>query len=111
MVMHYLKDRQFRPVVCKRHSFESQVQNGLGLSPARMFELAQKGIPVSSQLSAAVYDEGVSVLDFEPPLEHTRGVDIGDLWEARENLKTKVRSLKQRVKSGEIEPIVEQAGA
>lgn len=107
----YVKSRVSRFSFIKRHEFEEDVQNGLSVTPQRMLELTNKGIPISSQLNALVFDEGVSALDFEPPLECTRGVDLADLWEARENLKVKVRKAKQRVASGEIKPIVEQAGA
>lgn len=111
MQLKYLKNRKDRFSVCKRHSFESDVQNGLSVTPQRMLDMAERGIPISSQISGAVYDEGVSALDFEPPLECRRGIDLGDLYEARESLKSKVRKAKQRVASGEIKPIVEQAGA
>ena len=106
-----VKSRQDRFCCPKRHEHESQVKNGLSVTPSGMLDMAQKGIPITSQLNGNSYDDGVSELDFMPPLECTRGVDIADMWEARENLKSKVRDAKQRVARGEIKPIVEQAGA
>lgn len=107
----YSKTRNSRYCAPKRHDYEAEVQSNLSITPSKMLEMAEKGIPVSSQLSGLSFEEGVSKLDFEPPLEHRRGVDMADLWEAREDLKVKVQKAKQRVASGEIYPIVEQAGA
>lgn len=72
----------------KRMETESVVQNGLSVTPAQMYEMVQRGIPVSSQNLGLTYDPGASDLkDFEPPLEFRRGVDICSLWETQQEIK------------------------
>lgn len=74
------------------HAEEPIVQNGLAVTPSQMLEMTERGIPITPQNLGLIYDEGVSKLDFEPPMEFRRGVDICDMWEHRENMKSKVRS-------------------
>lgn len=78
-------------VNCRRFDDEEIVQNGLAVTPSQMLELAQKGVPISPNNLGLGFEEGVSDLDFEPPLNYRRGVDLGDLFEAREDVKSKVK--------------------
>lgn len=82
-----------QPVVKSFHrdSTDEPVQNGLAVTPSQMLELSQRGIPVAPNNLGLGYQEGVSDLDFEPPLNYRRGIDIGDLYEAREDIKSKIR--------------------
>lgn len=87
----------------RRKDYERVVQNGLAVTPSDMQVLAAKGIPVSPQNLGLGYQDGVSKLDFQPPIEYTRGVDINDLWEARQQVKDKVRRAKGKLT--EVQPV------
>lgn len=91
MIRRYLYNREVRYSAPKRQFDEDVVQNGLAVTPAEMMQMAEKGIPVSPQNLGLTYQEGVSKLDFTPPLEYTRGVDMNDLWEAQRDVKAKFR--------------------
>lgn len=67
------------------------VQSGLGVTPSQMLELTKRGVPISPANLGLTYQEGVSRLDFTPPLEYQRGIDIGALWEARQDSREKFR--------------------
>lgn len=92
---------------CVRTNDEPEVQSGLAMTPAQMFDMALKGLPVTTHNLGVTYDEGYSKLDFEPPLEYRRGVDIGDLYEARMDAKSKMRKLRD---SGQFERAVIKEG-
>lgn len=82
MITRYLTKCRDRFVAPQRRENEPIVQNGLAITPTDMYELQQKGIPISVPSLGELYDEGYSNLDFTPPLEYTRGVDLNDLYEA-----------------------------
>lgn len=65
-----------------------------------MEQLTLQGIPVNNQNIGLGYEEGVSRLDFTPPLEYARGVDIADLWNARQDIKHKLRVNKKNMDVG-----------
>lgn len=71
--------------------YETPVQSGLAVTPAQMLDLTARGIPISPANLGLQYDSGYSDLDFNTPLEYTRGVDIGQLWEERENAKQRIK--------------------
>lgn len=85
---------------CVRHDGEQDVQSGLAMTPSQVMKMAEKGLPITTRNLGITYDEGYSQLDFDPPLEHRRGVDIGDLFEARMDSKAKLRGLRN---SGQLE--------
>ena len=85
--------------ICKRHGTDRDVQDGLAFTPARMLELAEQGIPVSTQTAASTFDDGYTQLEFEPNLELQRGIDMADLWEAQQNVRAKIRSAKVQPKT------------
>lgn len=90
---------------CVLTSEEPIVQNGLAVTPSEMLELTNRGVPISPNNLGVIYEEGSSNLDFEPPLEHQRGIDITDMWEHREDVKSKMKSkeFKNLLKSVENE--------
>lgn len=79
---------------CKRQPFEQPVIDGLSISPYQMMEMAKEGTPISTSNLGLTFDEGFSELDFQPDLEHRRGVDIADMWNAQQDFKSKVRKAK-----------------
>lgn len=69
---------------------EQVVQNGLAVSPGNMLELTKQGLSISSQNQSQLYvDEGDFGIDV--PLEFQRGMDMADLWNARADVREKVR--------------------
>lgn len=79
----------------KRQADELPVQRGLAVTPAQMLVMAQEGIPISSQGAEYMYDDGQRTVDFVPPLERQRRVEIGDLWENQMDIRKKARKLYQ----------------
>lgn len=91
MIRRYLKNRRPHRSHCVRVADDAVVQNGLALTPSQMMDMQDKGIPITTQNLGVTYDDGYSSLDFNVPLEYQRGIDMADLWEARENSKKKMR--------------------
>lgn len=90
--MNKFKRYDNRVAVCERHDDEIPVQDGLAYTPSKMMQLAQEGIPISTQTAAGVtFDDGYRTLDFEPLLENRRGIELTDLWEARQDIKVKMK--------------------
>lgn len=86
------KNRMCRVAVCQLHDDEEAVQDNLAYTPSQMMQLAADGIPVSTQSVAALsFDDGTRKLDFEPLMEFRRGVEMTDLWEARQDVKAKMK--------------------
>lgn len=85
--------------------YEQKVQRDLAVTPSQMQELARQGIPISTQNLGLGYQDGVSTLDFTPPPEYQRGVDMNDLWNLRNDIKGKVRRVKQGLADGSIKPM------
>lgn len=99
MIQRYLKRPTHQCVLVKRSPSDVPVQNGLALTPAQMSDLMQRGLPISSANLGLQYEEGVSHLDFEPPLEHRRGVDINDMYEAREDVRSRFAAAYRKMPS------------
>lgn len=93
--MRYVSSSVTRFSHPKRKSDELPVQRGLAVTPAQMLEMAQEGIPISSQGAEYMYDDGQRTVDFTPPLERQRRVEIGDLWENQMDIRKKTRKLYQ----------------
>lgn len=97
------KSVHFRPSVAVRHEQEPVVQNGLALTPSDMQEMMMKGEAISAQHMAMIKDETVAQRnDFTVPLEHTRGFDMVDGWNIKHDVSERVRTLRNKVQSGEI---------
>lgn len=80
----------------KTKPYEHHVQNGLAYTPSQMADLVAKGIPVSN---TAVGIQSDSLAVDSIPLEGVRGVDMSDLWNAREDGKRKLREIHNNIKS------------
>lgn len=89
--------------ICKRKIYEKPVQNGLAVTPAQMAELTAKGVPITASNLGMVFDDGVSKLDYDVPPEHTRGVDINDLWNLKQDIRKKLRKGLAGYKESEVE--------
>lgn len=94
----------YRPAVCELLPDEDPVQNDLAYTPSQMFEMAQKGMPVSTQSVAldGMFDEGYRELDFEPPLHLMRHADMADLWEKSRDAKMKIKESVKNAKKKEV---------
>lgn len=103
--------RTFRPARTCRHENDPVVQNGLAVTPSQMADLASRGIPISTQNAASFTSNDVGRFDFDVPMEHTRGIDMAEMWQKREDVKSKFRETKRKLKSGELSPYVEPQNA
>lgn len=83
---------------CKRESFEQDVISGLAITPARMQALTRDGVPINTQANAMSFDDGYRTLDFEPPADLQRGVDIAELWEQGRDIKDKMKKYYHKVR-------------
>lgn len=86
---------------CKRRSGEKPVQNNLALTPSDILRMAEQGIPASSANNPNLID-GNSDNDWNVPLEERRGIDMTDLWNERQNIKSKFRKAHD---TAPIEPV------
>lgn len=94
----------FRAAVCVLHPDEEPTESGLAYTPSQMFELAQQGIPVSTQTAAfsGSFDEGYRTLDFEPPLDLQRGADLADLWEKSKDAHARIAEAVKKAPRKEV---------
>ena len=101
-----MRKGRFNLAICLNKGDEEPVQSGLALTPGQMLELQSQGLPISSQIAGAEYDEGDTNPDFTPPLGRRRGVDVADLWEAEMDTKKAIGSA-VKFKSKSVEPKAE----
>lgn len=76
----------------KRKVGEPLVRNGLATTPAQMAVLAQKGLPISSDVAGSMFYDGTPNPSWDVPAENRRGVDAGTLWEMSKDIKTRMRN-------------------
>lgn len=68
------------------------VQNDLALTPSKMAELVDQGIPVSaSQLNGEFFD-GVSNPSWDVSIDLKRGVDVAEVWQAQKSARSNITS-------------------
>lgn len=92
MIKRFISTRKSVYSICRfNEATDRPVQSNLAVTPAKMLEMTKRGIPISPANLGIMYQEGVSKLDFTPPLEYHRGIDIGQLWEARQDSREKFR--------------------
>lgn len=81
-----------KTAICKRNEEDVPVQSGLALTPSQMMEMANHGVPISTQQLGNQYIDGKPNPSFDIPLDQQRGIDIGDIWQAAQTSKKKIRS-------------------
>lgn len=62
---------------------EIVVQPNLAITPAKMAELVDSGIPVSSSLLSGNFNDGVTNPSWDIPIDERRGVDVAQVWNAQ----------------------------
>lgn len=77
---------------CQRKENELPVYGNLVVTPSQMLNMAEKGIPISSQNTAFQPSDGESNPSFDIPLDRLRGVDPALMWESSQIIKQKARS-------------------
>lgn len=79
----------------RRQEEESIVQDGLAYTPSQMMQLAERGIPVTTNsASDSQFFDGVPVGQgsFDLPLDRQKGVDVADMWQAQQSIKSKAKA-------------------
>lgn len=101
---------RWRPAVARRHDEEPIVQNGLAITPSDMQDMMMRGEAISAQHMQAIKDETPSQRnDFYVPMEHTRGFDMVDAWNAQKEVQGKVREMRRKVLTGEIQQMAAES--
>lgn len=92
------KYRTFGTVCNVSNELPIVVQPNLAITPSRMAELVDEGIPVSSSFMSGFFTDGVENPSWDLPIDQRRGVDVAEVWnaqrDARNNITSKVE-LKQ----------------
>ena len=83
---------------CVRHDDDIPVESDLALTPAQMEIMTNNGTPVSTQLIAGNFDDGVPNPSDDMPLIYQRGADIVDAWVASKDADAKIGHAKAKFK-------------
>lgn len=83
-----------RFATCVRHDDDIPVESDLALTPAQMELMTNNGTPVSTQLIAGNFDDGVPNPSDDMPLMYQRGTDIVDAWDASKDAQSKLNKVK-----------------
>lgn len=82
-----------RYAICSRRDGDAPVISGLCYTPAQMYDAASRGVPIASrQVPDEHFTEGDT--DYSPhvDIEYRRGIDINDLWNESQNVRSKMRN-------------------
>lgn len=72
---------------------EEYVQTGLAVTPSEMLQMAQSGVPISSQMADNLFYDGDTSMAVElDPLDQ-RGLDIVDVWNMQHDARKKIRKV------------------
>lgn len=89
------RNRNYRPdvVISKptRRLEERQVFGNLAVTPAKMLEMAEKGLPISTQNMSMTTKDGDPNPSWELTTDQIRGIDPATLWEQQKLIKMKAR--------------------
>ena len=69
---------------------EINTQSGLAITPSRMVEMVNQGIPVSTDNASGQYYDGIPMPSFDIPIDQRRGVDIAQIWQAQQSARSKI---------------------
>lgn len=78
-----------RPSSCST-SGVSQTRPNQAYTPAEMADMVSRGIPVSNFVSECFNDGSPSSTFDDLPLEHTRGIDVNEVWNAQQDSRKKL---------------------
>lgn len=87
-----LKYRKFGKVCSISSEMVIPVIPNLAITPSKMAELVDSGIPVSSSVLGANYFDGESNPSWDLPADLRRGVDIASVWQAQRDARQNVTS-------------------
>lgn len=68
------------------------VQPNLAITPSRMAELVDQGIPVSSSIISGMAFDGVNNPSWDLPIDQKRGVDVAEVWQAQRSARKIITS-------------------
>lgn len=71
---------------------EIPVIPNLAVTPSKMAELVDAGIPVSSAVIGSQYFDGENNPSWDLPADLRRGVDIASVWQAQRDARSNVTS-------------------
>lgn len=78
--------------ICKRREDETMVQPNLAVTPSKMMKMAEHGVAISSDLNSSNFVDGDKNPSWDIPLERLRGIDMADLWQTRQAIKSKIKN-------------------
>lgn len=83
---------------CKAHVNDPLVKNDLALTPHRMYELVQRGQPITEQTQVFDNDfiEGYSKLSFEVPHMYQRHADMISAWNTQQDSRKGILQFEQQ---------------
>lgn len=87
-MINKIKYLSSRPHICSTDS-ESKTRPNLAYTPAQMADMVARGLPVSSFVESSFNDGSSSTTFDDLPIEHTRGIDINDVWNAQQDSRHK----------------------
>lgn len=61
-------------------------EQNIAVTPSQIQQMVERGIPVSPS-NASSFIDGVPNPSFDVPIEHRRGVDVVDVWDASQDAK------------------------
>lgn len=71
---------------------EERTRQGLAYTPADMYRLTERGMPVNNLNIQKAYYDGSPDATFYMGDERKRGVDVAELWENQQKLRAKARA-------------------
>ena len=77
--------------VCLRKENDLSVKNGLAVTPSQMYDMAKRGIPITTANQDMQFYDGEINPSWELPLDKIRGVDIGELWQSSMDARRKFK--------------------
>lgn len=80
-----------RTALCEPSEDFLKVKEGLAYTPSQMYELMEKGIPISMQ-NTGTFVDGEPNPSWNVPLERERGVDASDVWQAQQEARKRIHT-------------------
>lgn len=83
--------------IIRRTADENPVQEGLAVTPEKMYEMNGQGIAISTQnLPESMFLQGTTENSFYVEPDYRRGVDTAQLWEEAQTSKKKMRKARSK---------------